>query len=368
MVTRLLHCCGLELGPESDLMPPQADNPEGFWEHLGFVALNEELLNELGGAWDLPPKADENFTEARLDPLRMKAQLLIEGFESAGLWGWKDPRNSLTLPFWQDLLPGLKTLIVVRNPLEVAYSMRERNGTSLSLGLRLWEIYNRRLIEIANEQQRLVTHYDLFFDDPETELRRIAHFMGLPDAKVANAATLVTRQKRHTRFSIDDLMDARVSGEVIQLYRALISEAKGKVERTSQDAKQEEPDLLPGSASQLDASVPERIVRIEHLEHKIRQLSQHLAWQDQLLLAKSISLAESEAQVEELRNRLRKQLQAAKRLCRLLVALANGKSDCCLEGEIFSAAVARIVRLWASGKNRLDLPEVANDPSGGHCD
>ena len=133
-------------------MPPQADNPEGFWEHLGFVALNEELLNELGGAWDLPPNADENFTHPRLDPLRMKARLLIEGFDSARVWGWKDPRNSLTLPFWQDLLQGLKTLIVVRNPLEVAYSMRERNGTSFSLGLRLWEIYNRRLIEAANEQ------------------------------------------------------------------------------------------------------------------------------------------------------------------------------------------------------------------------
>jgi O-antigen biosynthesis protein len=67
MVTRLLHCCGLELGPESELMPQQADNPDGFWEHLGFVALNDELLNELGGAWDLPPKTDENFTQARLN-------------------------------------------------------------------------------------------------------------------------------------------------------------------------------------------------------------------------------------------------------------------------------------------------------------
>ena len=94
MLTRLLHACGLYLGPESALMPPQADNPDGFWEHLGFVALNDELLNELGGAWDLPPKADENFTDPHLDPLRMKARLLIEGFDSASVWGWKDPRNS----------------------------------------------------------------------------------------------------------------------------------------------------------------------------------------------------------------------------------------------------------------------------------
>src|SRR6201982_3509191 len=108
MVTRLLHCCGLERGRESELMPWQADNPDGFWEHLGFVTLNDELLNQLGGAWDLPPKADENFSDPRLDPLRMKARLLIEDFGPAQVWGWKDPRNSLTLPFWQHLLPDLK--------------------------------------------------------------------------------------------------------------------------------------------------------------------------------------------------------------------------------------------------------------------
>ena len=84
MLTRLLYSCGLYLGPKDELMPAQADNPDGFWEHLGFVALNDELLNELGGAWDLPPKHDENFTHAGLDPLRMKARLLIERFNCRG--------------------------------------------------------------------------------------------------------------------------------------------------------------------------------------------------------------------------------------------------------------------------------------------
>src|SRR5689334_7483127 len=166
MVTRLLHCCGLELGAESELMPPQADNPEGFWEQLGFVALNDQLLSELGGAWDLPPNSDVGFSDARLDPLRVKARLLIREFDSAKMWGWKDPRNSLTLPFWEQLVPGIKTIAVVRNPLEVAHSMWERNRTSYSFGLRLWEIYNRRLIERTCAGTRLVTHYDLFFDDP----------------------------------------------------------------------------------------------------------------------------------------------------------------------------------------------------------
>jgi GT2 family glycosyltransferase/glycosyltransferase involved in cell wall biosynthesis len=381
MVTRLLHCCGLELGPESELMPAQRDNPEGFWEHLGFVALNDELLSELGGAWDLPPKPDEDFTSAPLDPLRLKAQLLIEKFDSASVWGWKDPRNSLTLPFWQQLLPALKTVVVVRNPLEVAHSMRQRNGTSWSFGLRLWEIYNRRFIEVLNGKDRLITHYDFFFQEPELELRRITDFIGLHDAKTRSAAALVAPRKRHTHFTIEQLIDARVAPEAIELYRILLAEASpGKLVKPSiSRASSSADDLLPGSVSRLHTFVPERIAQIEELyrelleqaetRHKaqVEELSAHLTQAEarhksqvneliehvaqtearyksqieeisahytgeimelnELVRTKSISLAESEARAEELRNRLRKQLQSTKRLSRILDDVGNAASQ-----------------------------------------
>jgi GT2 family glycosyltransferase/glycosyltransferase involved in cell wall biosynthesis len=402
-------------------MPPQADNPEGFWEHLGFVALNDELLNELGGAWDLPPKPDENFADPRLEPLRMKARLLIERFSSAHVWGWKDPRNSLTLPFWQELLPAIKTLIVVRNPLEVAQSMRERNGTSYSFGLRLWEIYNRRVLETAVEKERIVTQYDAFFNNAESELRRIARFADLPESQVASAAALISPRRRHAHFTIDELIDARVSAEVIELYRALLAEAspsrakRGQLTKTAlgSSAKTEGADLVPGSVSRLNASVPDRHAQIEQLygellaqteaRHRveIEKLSDHLARTEErhkeqveelnahlaktekqlkaqveeinahlaqtekhhkaqveelkthltkteerykaqiheitthytgevkqlrerivqiseLLRERSVSLAETEARGEDLRNRLRQQLKATQRLSRLL--------------------------------------------------
>ena len=313
MVTRLLHGCGLYLGPKDALMPPQADNPDGFWEHLGFVALNDELLEALGGAWDLPPKSNENLSDERLDPLRMKARLLIEGFHSGQIWGWKDPRNSLTLPFWEELLPGLKTLIIVRNPLEVAYSMGKRNGTSYAFGLRLWEIYNRRLIEAAGKHDRLFTHYDLFFENGEKELQRIANFAGLPDAKIRNAAELVATKRRHTHFTIDQLIDAGVSGELIELYRALVAETsprrrKRSVAKSGRGAKSHEIDLLPGAVSRLDSFVPDRFAQIEHLygellaqteaRHKaeMEKLSAHLAHSEEL----------HKAQVKELTTHLAK--------------------------------------------------------------
>ena len=350
MVTRLLHRCGLELGPESDLMPPQADNPEGFWEHLRFVALNDELLAALGGAWDLPPKPDESFIGPQLNPLRLKARLLIEGFAPANVWGWKDPRNSLTLPFWQDLLPGLRTLIVVRNPLEVAHSMRERNGTSYSFALRLWEIYNRRLVEVANEKDRLVTRYDAFFEDTESELRKILQFAGLKDTELRNAAGLVSTRRRHTHFTIDDLIDAGVSDEAIELYRSLIAEASPSKTRvakaTSRRDTSSEPDLLPGSVSRVNTFVPERLAQIErlysellaqadarhrgeierlsaHHADEIKQLQDRIMQINELLRTRSISLAENESRAQELQNRLRKQLQATKRLSRILDDASN---------------------------------------------
>jgi GT2 family glycosyltransferase/glycosyltransferase involved in cell wall biosynthesis len=361
MLTRLLHACGLYLGRKDELMAAQVDNPDGFWEHLGFVAVNDELLNALGGAWDLPPKVDEDFSDPRLDPLRMKARLLIESFNSAGLWGWKDPRNSLTLPFWQELLPGLKTLIMVRNPLEVAHSMKERNGTSYSFGLRLWEIYNRRVIETTNEQNRLITHYDLFFENAETELRRIAEFTGLPEADVHAVAALVKKRRRHTHFTVEHLIDARVAPEVIELYRALTAEtsamagSKRQPANAQQNATSDDLDLLAGSVTRLSAIVPERGAQVEqlyqellaqadarhksqveelsaHLEqvearHKsqVEELSAHierinanLEQTNDLLRDKSISLAESVALGEELKNRLRQQLKATQKLSRLL--------------------------------------------------
>jgi len=304
MLAKLLHNCGLYLGPENQLMPAQADNPDGFWEHLGFVALNDKLLNEVGGAWDLPPRPNENFKHRRLYPLRIKARLLIEGFASASAWGWKDPRNSLTLPFWQGLLPKLKTVIIVRNPLEVAYSMRARNGTSYSFGLRLWEIYNRRVIETASRQERFVTHYDLFFEDAASELRRIAHFAGLPEAGVTNAAALVTTRRRHIHFTIDQLIDARVSAEVIELYRALVAEAgqvvrasarkrnKGRIAKAPRAAKSGETDLLHGAVSRLNAFVPEDNAEIQQLRERLTQTeARHKAEMEKI----SAHLARTEA-------------------------------------------------------------------------
>jgi GT2 family glycosyltransferase/glycosyltransferase involved in cell wall biosynthesis len=254
MLTRLLHACGLELGPESDLMPAAADNPDGFWENLRFVALNDEILAGVGAAWDLPPWQDEPFQSERLEPARAKAQILVERFASAAVWGWKDPRNCITLPFWQQLLPGLRTVVIVRNPLEAAYSMHKRNGTSYALGLRLWEIYNRRVLAHTRVEERIITSYQTFFEDPQRELAKIVRFAGLNTPAIAAAADLVAVDRRHTSFTVEQMIDAGVSSEIIRLYQTLLRGADEAVEIPS-DSIGAGRDPLTGTESRLNAQI-----------------------------------------------------------------------------------------------------------------
>ena len=257
MLTRLLHDLGLELGPPGNIMPAQPDNPDGFWENLRFVAINDELLNQLGGAWDLPPAACEDFSDVRFRQLWLKAQLLIESFSDKPVWGWKDPRNCLTLPFWRSLLPGLKPVVIVRNPLEVAYSMHKRNGTSYALGLRLWEIYNRRILANTQPNARMVTNYQSFFDAPEQELAKIAAFVGLPATEITAAANLVATNRRHTTFTVEQMIDAGVSQEIVTLYKSLSAGAGEGTDGGSPPAVTARRDRLAGAESKLNTFVPD---------------------------------------------------------------------------------------------------------------
>src|SRR5579872_1697999 len=104
LVTRLLNLSGVYLGPDRDMMVPTGDNPEGYWENLKFVQLNDQLLQLLGGGWDCPP-VDDNWPETEsLERARKKARLIISGFAESTCWGWKDPRNSILARLWSGLL------------------------------------------------------------------------------------------------------------------------------------------------------------------------------------------------------------------------------------------------------------------------
>lgn len=228
MVAKVLHRAGLNLGPESALMPPAEENPEGFFEHLEFVRLNDEILNAAGAGWDCPPASNFDWESSELDWLRERARALADTLSDRVPWGWKDPRTTLSLPFWESVLGPLSVIAVVRNPLEVVTSLHRRNGFSVALSLTLWRIYAERLLQFTAPVSRLVTHYDAYFTRPDQEIDRITAFIGLATSANGDQGTAPVRpvpELRHHRKTLLDLQEADFPRDVISLYLQLCREA-----------------------------------------------------------------------------------------------------------------------------------------------
>ncbi len=240
MVAKLLQEAGLHLGDDTDLMPPAEENPEGFYEHLGFVTLNDEVLNAAGAGWDCPPPAGTDWASDAFAPFRERARLLAAPLAATGPWGWKDPRTSLTLPFWESAVGPMRTIVVVRNPLEVVTSLHRRNGFSIALGLTLWQTYAERILEDAAPDQRLITHFGAYFLTPERETARILEFSGLGHpAETSELPVTAVPALRHHQKTIRDLEVDGFPAEVIALYRRLCHEA-GWWEGTAEDERPNE--------------------------------------------------------------------------------------------------------------------------------
>lgn len=222
MVARVLQICGLDLGGAADFAPPAPDNTEGYWEDLRFVSMNDRILDAFAGAWDAPPALPDGWVrDPRLDGIRREAEALAAARPEP--WGWKDPRTSLTAAFWRDVWPELGFVVCVRNPLEVAASLRARGYTSERFGLRLWEDYHRALDAALQGAPQIVTHYDSYFRDAPAEVARVVDFAvpGATDALRHAAVESASEGSRHQRRSAHALASSGLSAAGEAQYASL---------------------------------------------------------------------------------------------------------------------------------------------------
>jgi hypothetical protein len=110
LLTGALRLLGVHLGSDENLLPSDEEaNRKGFWENRLIVDLNDALLSRLGGDWhNLPDFPPDWFSSPEFADLRREARAVIsKEFGNVPVWGWKDPRACLTLPFWRRLLPPM---------------------------------------------------------------------------------------------------------------------------------------------------------------------------------------------------------------------------------------------------------------------
>jgi len=235
-----------------------------------FLEINKWLLLQAGHAWDTPP--DENafadpttrelctrYMRYTLNSIWMSFYLgkpwysrHTEAPQFGFPWGWKDPRNTLTLPLWAEIYPQARLIQVRRHGVDVARSLVQRHQRRIHrvkthfdlsqrlfwLGLRhrrfetscanleqafsLWQRYQESGIRGAGKfTHTLDIRFEDLLDQSESTLTQIINFLQLdPTEQQLEAARSLPRPGRSLAYRKDQDLQAFASNcsEILLKY------------------------------------------------------------------------------------------------------------------------------------------------------
>jgi hypothetical protein len=231
LVASTLREAGVYLG--EDLLGGGVGNPRGHFEDREIVGFHDRALalaqrDFFAGGAVSPPAGS---------PLEAEARQIVADRSHHELWGWKDPRTSLFLDFWDHILPDARYVFVFRHPVAVALSLWRRN-TDLDatqdlwvsqldleadpwLAIRSWETYNRLLLAFreAHPERCVVVKVPAAARDLGRLVERVEDRFGLALARGDFASLYAADDLEAIGF--DDRQWLDVIPEAMALYRQL---------------------------------------------------------------------------------------------------------------------------------------------------
>jgi len=174
------------MGSESGFLPANENNPTGYYEDSNFVFLNDAIIEKAGGTvWNPPSRNQVNNIIANPN-LSARLQYLLQQREREEPWGWKDPRNCITVhAYLEHCNPGI--IVCNRDPVLIAESMMLFNeGLEHKEAFNLATEYYERIIGAIRSEDLpyLIMHHELTLMDPQaavSELMKFARVESHPD-------------------------------------------------------------------------------------------------------------------------------------------------------------------------------------------
>lgn len=170
-----LEDLGLTLGTVNTAAP---HNRKGNRENPRFWPVHDAVLARVDAAWDNPPAEPVVWTPAEIADLRT---VLDDYSDLPTPWGFKDPRATLLLDGWLQVLPDLRLVASFRHPLAVAASLAARNAMDPDQALAVWAGYNRAVLRWT-DHPGFVALIDYDAPDYEAQVRAAAGRLGLDAA------------------------------------------------------------------------------------------------------------------------------------------------------------------------------------------
>lgn len=231
--------CQIGAASPATLMEANEYNETDYWESNVFCKLNDRILSEAGSAWhDILPINPSFFESIDTENHISAICAAIESeFVDDALICVKDPRIARIFPLWLASFQRLKieplVIIPIRNPLDVAASLKRSNDFSLSYAQLLWLRYVLDCERYTRGTKRSFVSYEGLLTDWRGCVTNIAHELGIAWPKyqprsVSQVERMVSERYRHYDSSPVDLSEhAHVSSVVKSVSHALFDATSG---------------------------------------------------------------------------------------------------------------------------------------------
>jgi glycosyl transferase family 2 len=236
LLASLAAAAGVDMGDR--LLEADRANPLGYFEDVSFLSLQQRMLTDCtpaddGGHRDWGWTENKRLDRQRFPLYREEARSLVESRRGADRpWGWKDPRTTLALDFWDEILTDARYLFVYRYPWDVADST-QRLGAEVFLrnpeyAYRIWAFYNRHLLDFyrRHPERSLLVSVNALLHRPERFRALLAERFGL-DLPEERLREIVDATRLPSIEGADPLIGlvAATSPEAVRLLAELDEEA-----------------------------------------------------------------------------------------------------------------------------------------------
>ncbi|MCS1351935.1 sulfotransferase family protein [Mechercharimyces sp. CAU 1602] len=195
--------CNLGVYWGINLLPADRNNEGGYWEDREIIGMHRSIRQRYGSP--LPFLHPEWVQTPYGKEIKEKITAYIKSdFIQHPLWGWKDPRTSEYVAMWKEIAKELnftlQYVVMVRNPLDVTYSMRESWGSSDGGALFYWKLHALLDLYMTEGESRYVVEYDRLLSHPVAEVKRLWDALDIPsegDEWLARKTSEVVNPKLH---------------------------------------------------------------------------------------------------------------------------------------------------------------------------
>jgi hypothetical protein len=216
VITKALQSLGCYLG--DNLIPPNSTNPKGFFEDNAIVyEVSEKIISRLGTQWNSVMPFDFSKDVDLSDIEEIAEKILLQKFEQSSWCGFKDPRTSRLLHFWQPLFQKMSVndnyIFALRNPLSSVASFIRYEDVSSYKGFLIWLALVIPAIDNILDRKVLFVSYEEMLSSPEQQLQRLHKQLdcSIPlneDAIIEYSKNFIDMDLLRNKFSYEDFKAA----------------------------------------------------------------------------------------------------------------------------------------------------------------